>query len=88
MMWIMRHPRASALNAVFASNLPSTRMVLPSIIVGRLVGCPGSSILSSIVHNSHPADALPSSSREPSDAASIAWPSRIYYDVCNTICDV
>ena len=73
----MRHPRASALNAVFSSDLPSTRIVLPSSIVGRLVGCPSSSIASAIVQSSHPADALPSSSCDPSDAASMFWPSRI-----------
>ena len=61
MIGIMRHPRASALNAVFASDLPSTHIVPPSMIVGRLVDCPSSWIASAIVHSSHPADALPSS---------------------------
>ena len=76
-MGIMRHPRASTLNAVFASNLPSTCIVLPIKIFGRLVNCPSSSISSLIVHSSYPADALPSSSCEPSDAALISLPSRI-----------
>ena len=77
MIGIMRHPRASALNAVFSSDLRSTRIVFPSIIVGRRISCPSSSIPSAIVHSSHPADALPSSSLDPSDAASMVRPSRI-----------
>ena len=66
MMGTMRHPRASALNAVFASNLPST----------RIVDCPSSSISLFIIHSSYPADDLPSHSHEPSDAASMSLPSR------------
>ena len=75
-MGIMRHPRASALNAVFTSNFPSTRIVLPNIMFRRLVDCPSSLISSLIVHISYPAGALPLSSREPSDAASMSSPSR------------
>ena len=74
---MMRHPKASALNAVFSTDLPSTRIVLPSSNVGRLVGCPSSSIVSAIVQSSHPPDALPPSSREPSVAASMFWPAPI-----------
>ena len=77
MRGFMRHPRASALNAVFSSDLPSTRIVPPSMIVGRLVCCPSSSSASSIVQKKNPAAALPSSSLDPSDAASMVWPSRI-----------
>ena len=77
MMGIMRHPRASALNAVFASNLPSTCIVLPIKKNRRLVNCPSSLILLLIVRISHPTDALPSSSCEPSDAALMSLPSHI-----------
>ena len=74
---MMRHPRASALNAVFSSDLPSTHIVPPSIIVGCLIDYLSSSSASAIVHSSHPTDALTLSSREPSDAASMVWPSPI-----------
>ena len=76
MMGIMRHPRASTLNAVFASNLLPTHIVPPNNIFRRIVDCPSSLILSPIAHSSHPADALSSSSHEPSDAALMSLPSR------------
>ena len=61
-MGMMRLPRASALNAVFASSLPSTQIVLPIRIFRRFVSCPSSLTSSLSTHMIHPADALPSSS--------------------------
>ena len=75
-MGMIRQPRNSALNAVFASSLLPTRIVLPIRIFRRFVSWPSSSTSLLIAHMIHLADALPSWSREPSDAASMSLPSR------------
>ena len=77
MIGMMRHPGASALNAVFASSRLSTSIVLPIRIFRRFVTCPYSSRWLLIAQISQPTDALPSSSHEYSDAASMSLPSHI-----------
>ena len=77
-MGMTRQPKASALNAVFAYCLPSTRIGLPIRIFRHFVSCPSLSTSLLIAHMIHPADALPSSSRELSDAASMSLPSLIH----------
>ena len=69
MIAMMRQLRASALNAVFASSLPSTSIVPPIRVFRCFVSCPSSSRSSLIVQINQPTDALSSSSREPSDVA-------------------